>query len=83
MASAAPFVMQSHSLMCFAAKPGQKTLQELDQYRYVDALEMFGGSNPQREMTLDDVKLLVEWKLYVLESLTNQPSGIDHHLCPT
>ncbi|KND91336.1 hypothetical protein TOPH_04048 [Tolypocladium ophioglossoides CBS 100239] len=45
------------------AKPGRKTLQELDQYRYVDALDMFGSDKSQREMTLDHVKLLVEWKL--------------------
>ncbi|POR32765.1 Uncharacterized protein TPAR_07039 [Tolypocladium paradoxum] len=45
------------------AKPGQKTLQELDHYRYVDALEVFGSGKPQREMTRDDVELLVEWKL--------------------
>ncbi|KAK5992770.1 hypothetical protein PT974_06186 [Cladobotryum mycophilum] len=45
------------------AKNGQKTLQELDQYRYVDAPEIFGGDEPKREMNLDDVKSLVEWKL--------------------
>lgn len=52
--------------MAVAAGPGRKTLQELDRYRYVDALEVFGGDGPRREMTLDDVKLLVEWKLQVL-----------------
>ncbi|KAL7943197.1 hypothetical protein V8C42DRAFT_347168 [Trichoderma barbatum] len=45
------------------AKKGQKTLSELDQYRYVDAVETFNLKSPKREMDLDDVKMLVEWKL--------------------
>ncbi|EGR47527.1 uncharacterized protein TRIREDRAFT_64358 [Trichoderma reesei QM6a] len=45
------------------AKDGQKTLAELDQYRYVDAVETFGLKKQKREMDLDDVKMLVEWKL--------------------
>ncbi|KAK4091931.1 hypothetical protein Purlil1_3770 [Purpureocillium lilacinum] len=56
------------------SKPGQKTLQELDRFRYVDAPAAFGAhddhrnsndnsNKPARAMTLDDVKLLVEWKL--------------------
>ncbi|KAL6876628.1 hypothetical protein J3F83DRAFT_712203 [Trichoderma novae-zelandiae] len=45
------------------AKDGQKTLSELDQYRYVDAVEAFGLKEQRREMDLDDVKMLVEWKL--------------------
>ncbi|PTB73565.1 hypothetical protein M440DRAFT_1361711, partial [Trichoderma longibrachiatum ATCC 18648] len=45
------------------AKDGQKTLSELDQYRYVDAVETFGLGKQKREMNLDDVKMLVEWKL--------------------
>ncbi|KAL7782149.1 hypothetical protein V8C43DRAFT_296621 [Trichoderma afarasin] len=45
------------------AKNGQKTLSELDQYRYVDAVDTFNLKKPKREMNLDDVKLLVEWKL--------------------
>ncbi|KAL7812907.1 hypothetical protein V8C44DRAFT_61159 [Trichoderma aethiopicum] len=44
-------------------KDGQKTLSELDQYRYVDAVETFGLGKQKREMNLDDVKMLVEWKL--------------------
>ncbi|KAH6609294.1 hypothetical protein Trco_002640 [Trichoderma cornu-damae] len=45
------------------AKSGQKTLSELDRYRYVDAAETFDLEKPRREMNLDDVKMLVEWKL--------------------
>lgn len=45
------------------AKDGQKTLQELDQYRYVDAVKTFGADAPHQDMKLDDVKALVEWKL--------------------
>ncbi|KAK0666156.1 hypothetical protein QBC41DRAFT_339328 [Cercophora samala] len=43
-------------------KEGQKSLSELDAYRYGEALEQFGKSNP-RQMTIEDAKLLVEWKL--------------------
>lgn len=45
------------------AKDGQKTLQELDDYRYDEALRIFSVAKPQRPMNLDDVKALVEWKL--------------------
>ncbi|KGQ12023.1 hypothetical protein BBAD15_g2230 [Beauveria bassiana D1-5] len=46
------------------SKPGQKTLQQLDQYRYGTAIANFAaGALPPKEMTLEDVKLLVEWKL--------------------
>ncbi|KAL7901998.1 hypothetical protein HDV63DRAFT_64719 [Trichoderma sp. SZMC 28014] len=45
------------------AKDGQKTLSELDHFRYVDAVETFDLKNPKREMDLEDVKKLVEWKL--------------------
>ncbi|KAG5917302.1 hypothetical protein E4U61_002867 [Claviceps capensis] len=43
-------------------KPGQKTLLELDAYRYGDALGAFRVENPP-EMTLVQVQDLVEWKL--------------------
>lgn len=45
------------------AKDGQKTLQELDDYRYDEALSIFSIAKSQRSMDLDDVKVLVEWKL--------------------
>lgn len=45
------------------AKAGQKTLVELDEYRYNKATEAFGPSQPNAIMTLDEVRLLVEWKL--------------------
>ncbi|ODA76113.1 hypothetical protein RJ55_08396 [Drechmeria coniospora] len=45
------------------AKPGPKSLQLLDQFRYVDAPDSFGRVEPQHEMTLDEVERLVEWKL--------------------
>ncbi|KAG6149052.1 hypothetical protein E4U28_002435 [Claviceps purpurea] len=43
-------------------KPGQKTLLELDAYRYGDALGAFRVKDPP-EMTLVQVQDLVEWKL--------------------
>ncbi|KAK0657558.1 hypothetical protein B0T16DRAFT_488681 [Cercophora newfieldiana] len=45
-----------------STKPGQKTLSELDQYRYVEAIDRFTPQNSD-PMTLDEVQLLVEWKL--------------------
>lgn len=47
------------------AKDGQKTLQELDEYRYGEAVKMFSGDEPEQAMHLDHVKTLVEWKLQV------------------
>ncbi|KAK2590243.1 hypothetical protein QQS21_012074 [Conoideocrella luteorostrata] len=50
------------------AKPGQKTLGELDAYRYGKALWIFSREEGgPREMTLSDVQTLVEWKLYCHE----------------
>jgi hypothetical protein len=37
----------------------------LDGYRYIDAPASFGADEGGKEMGLEDVKLLVEWKLYV------------------
>ena len=50
----------------YAAKDGQKTLAELDSFRYGDATRTFGDqqSASKPHMNLDDVKTLVEWKLY-------------------
>lgn len=48
------------------AKPGQKTLAELDHYRYVEAPTLFAATNSVRLMQLGDVQTLVEWKLCVL-----------------
>ncbi|KAG8159541.1 hypothetical protein KVR01_010178 [Diaporthe batatas] len=45
------------------AKPGQKTLKELDQYRYVEAPALFAPTTSRRPMQLGDVQALVEWKL--------------------
>ncbi|KAK1625014.1 hypothetical protein BDP81DRAFT_104581 [Colletotrichum phormii] len=45
------------------AKPGQKTLEELDHFRFVEAPTQFSEYEPKRVMNHDDVKLLVEWKL--------------------
>lgn len=47
------------------AKAGQSALVDLDQYRYHEAVEVFGSDKDAPSMTLDDVKRLVEWKLYV------------------
>lgn len=66
---------RSHAFTCtlkvsdnshLAAKPGQEILSSLDQYRYGTALDTFGSGSPDVVMGLDDVKRLVEWKLYVL-----------------
>jgi hypothetical protein len=38
-------------------------LTELDDYRYGEALVAFGQDPSEREMDLDDIKKLVEWKL--------------------
>ncbi|KAK2598586.1 hypothetical protein N8I77_011986 [Diaporthe amygdali] len=45
------------------AKPGQKTLAELDRYRYVEAPAMFATTRSSCTMQLGNVKTLVEWKL--------------------
>ncbi|KAK7698094.1 hypothetical protein SLS64_012869 [Diaporthe eres] len=45
------------------AKPGQKTLAELDHYRYVEAPALFATTSSRRPMQLGDVQTLVEWKL--------------------
>ncbi|KAL7620251.1 hypothetical protein AAE478_009244 [Parahypoxylon ruwenzoriense] len=45
------------------AKSGQKTLLELDHFRYHDAVALFRPEKPERLMALDDVKTLVDWKL--------------------
>lgn len=44
-------------------KSGQKSLAELDAYRYEEAPRRFGINADAIPMTLDDVKILVEWKL--------------------
>ncbi|KAK3396389.1 hypothetical protein B0T20DRAFT_269731 [Sordaria brevicollis] len=46
------------------AKPGQKTLAELDEYRYDEAVTCFGSKKAgTKSMGIDEVKTLVEWKL--------------------
>ncbi|KLU84018.1 hypothetical protein MAPG_03065 [Magnaporthiopsis poae ATCC 64411] len=47
------------------AKHGEKTLAELDNFRYLIAPTLFGlGARPaKRMMVLDDIKVLVNWKL--------------------
>ncbi|KAK2046917.1 hypothetical protein LZ31DRAFT_180469 [Colletotrichum somersetense] len=45
------------------AKAGQKTLRELDQFRYVEAPALFSQEEPKRAMNHEDVKCLVDWKL--------------------
>ncbi|KAH9906559.1 DUF1479-domain-containing protein [Xylariomycetidae sp. FL2044] len=45
------------------AKPAQKSLLDLDRFRYQDAVKEFSSPNPRRPMTHDDVKTLVYWKL--------------------
>ncbi|KAI2471334.1 DUF1479-domain-containing protein [Annulohypoxylon bovei var. microspora] len=44
-------------------KPGQKTLLELDHFRYYDTVALFHTEKTRQPMTLDNVKTLVDWKL--------------------
>ncbi|KAI1334369.1 DUF1479-domain-containing protein [Xylariaceae sp. FL0016] len=44
-------------------KPGQKTLSELDHFRFADAVASFRSRTPKRQMDHRDVLTLVEWKL--------------------
>lgn len=50
-------------LTILVAKSGQRTLEDLDNYRYNDALDIFNSNRRVRPMTLEDIKTLVEWKL--------------------
>ncbi|KAK1975974.1 hypothetical protein LZ30DRAFT_330168 [Colletotrichum cereale] len=45
------------------ARADQKTLQELDQFRFVEAPALFSQDGPKRAMNHNDVKSLVDWKL--------------------
>jgi hypothetical protein len=45
------------------AKPGSLTLEELDQYRYIDAPSQFSKKAGGKTMNLADVQKLVDWKL--------------------
>ncbi|KAM0335341.1 hypothetical protein ACHAQA_000386 [Verticillium albo-atrum] len=61
LASYGPLI---ESISASKAKPGQKTLKELDQFRYVEAIQLFSQDDaPERPMNHDDVKVLVDWKL--------------------
>ncbi|KAI1423253.1 hypothetical protein F5Y12DRAFT_555145 [Xylaria sp. FL1777] len=44
-------------------KTGQPSLLELDEYRYKVAIEAFQSKKPKQQMSNDDVKRLVDWKL--------------------
>ncbi|KAK0384078.1 hypothetical protein NLU13_8167 [Sarocladium strictum] len=43
--------------------PAKKSLKELDAFRYEEAPALFSGDKPKREMQIEDVQSLVEWKL--------------------
>jgi len=45
------------------ARGSERSLADLDRYRYEDATAAFGSGKPSRPMELDDVKTLVSWKL--------------------
>ncbi|ROT42284.1 hypothetical protein SODALDRAFT_326466, partial [Sodiomyces alkalinus F11] len=45
------------------AKPSQKSLEELDRFRYAEAPSLFSQNHPKRAMSHEDVKVLVDWKL--------------------
>lgn len=63
-----------------SARAGQKTLAELDQYRYGEAVDTFGSTKSKSSsMGIDEVKLLVEWKL----SASLPPSSCTHSSLPT
>lgn len=57
--------MTCSQLRIYASAKGnhQRTLQQLDAFRYEEAVAEFQSENPKRPMTHDDVKLLVDWKL--------------------
>ncbi|QPG95996.1 hypothetical protein C2857_002827 [Epichloe festucae Fl1] len=57
-----PTVAEAKGAGAAKNKPGQKTLQQLDAYRYDDAIRTFGVEHSP-EMTLAHVQTLVEWKL--------------------
>ncbi|KAI1282935.1 hypothetical protein F5Y07DRAFT_201551 [Xylaria sp. FL0933] len=44
-------------------KAGQSSLLELDEYRYKTATGAFRSKHPKRQMSHEDVKTLVDWKL--------------------
>ncbi|KAI0426869.1 hypothetical protein F5Y09DRAFT_48285 [Xylaria sp. FL1042] len=44
-------------------KAGQSSLLELDEYRYKEATETFQSKQPKRQMSHEDVKTVVDWKL--------------------
>ncbi|KAI0535666.1 hypothetical protein GGR58DRAFT_429644 [Xylaria digitata] len=44
-------------------KTGQSSLLELDEYRYKVAVEAFQSDKPKKQMSHDDAKKLVDWKL--------------------
>jgi hypothetical protein len=50
-------------LTTLVAKSGQRTLEDLDNYRYNDALDIFNSNRRVRPMALEDIKTLAEWKL--------------------
>ncbi|KFA75005.1 hypothetical protein S40288_02216 [Stachybotrys chartarum IBT 40288] len=43
--------------------PEKQPLEDLDVYRYDEAPKLFAGDKPQRQLDLDAIKRLVEWKL--------------------
>jgi hypothetical protein len=45
------------------AKPGSSTLEELDQFRYIDAPSRFSKKAGGGHMELADIQKLVDWKL--------------------
>ncbi|KAI1804720.1 DUF1479-domain-containing protein [Daldinia bambusicola] len=56
-------LIESISSTKITAKPNQKTLLELDRFRYHDAVNTYRLEESKQSMTLNDVKTLVDWKL--------------------
>lgn len=48
---------------CLPVKDGQKSLEELDRYRYDEAPKVFADKKTKHGVDIDSIKLLVEWKL--------------------
>lgn len=67
-----PFVMDMRPSKLTAVdkivtrNPDKQPLEDLDVYRYDEAPKLFGGDKPRRQLDLDAIKRLVEWKLWAI-----------------
>lgn len=63
------YVKKSRLGLLTTIDPAKKSLKELDAFRYEEAPALFSGDKPKREMQIEDVQSLVEWKLCVIVNL--------------